>query len=115
MEKHFLTMEEVNEILREWSGKKVKIVKHELDDIDETLINLSKISYAKNDQRIDDYQSEYSLNLNGTGLIETTANNYEDLPNNSFEVPLEEDGLYEFDGDRIILSTTRGVYTLEIL
>lgn len=115
MESYFLSVEEFNELLRKWNGKTVKIVKHELDDFDETLMDLNAISYSKETNRIDDYVALYSLNLNGTGVIETTPNEYQSLPSELYEIPLEDNALYEFDGERFIVSTSRGVYTIEAL
>lgn len=113
MKQDSLTIEEFNELLRKWSGKRVKVVKHELEDRDETLINLDAVSYEEGSD-IDDYESRYSLQLNGAGMIETTKDNYEELPSNEFEIPLEEDAHYEFDGERFVLNTSRGNYTIEL-
>ena len=109
-----LTIEGFNDLLQQWSGKKVKIVKHETGDLDETFIELRAVSYAKENPTIDGYEPLHSLHLNGAGVIETTMNNYEALPSDLYEIPLEDDALYEFDGTRFIVSTSRGVYTIEL-
>ncbi|RDW15535.1 hypothetical protein [Oceanobacillus chungangensis] len=114
MEKRFLSIEEFNQLLQQWNGESIKIVKHELDDLDETLLDLDSLSYSNNDNRGDGYEARHSLYLNGSGVIETTSHNYETLPKDFYEIPLEDSTLYEFDGSRFILSTTRGVYTIEI-
>lgn len=113
MEYQTLTLEGFNDLLQKWSGKRLKIVKHESGDVDETLIDLSVVSYAKEPPSIDGYVPQYSLQLNGDGVIETMMNSYEALPSNLYEIPLEDDTLYEFDGTRFIISTSRGVYTIE--
>ncbi|RLL46794.1 hypothetical protein D8M04_06225 [Oceanobacillus piezotolerans] len=115
MEPVFLSIEEFNELMKQWNGRKIKITKHELDDFDETLMNLSAISYSKEATRSDDYVSLYSMQLNGSGVIETTLNEYQPLPSQLYEIPLEDSALYEFDGSRFIVSTSRGVYTIELL
>ncbi|WP_156289740.1 hypothetical protein [Oceanobacillus salinisoli] len=115
MDQYFLTVEEFNDLIRQWNGRKIKIVKHELDDFDETLMDLSAISYSKESRRIDDYVPMYSLHLNGSGVIETTMNHYQSLPSELYEIPLEDSALYEFDGSRFIVSTSRGVYTIELV
>lgn len=107
-----LTIEEFNDYLQQWSGQKIRIVKEELDDLDETLLNLQTISYSKGPS-IDDYIPRYSLLLSGTGIVGTTMNNYEELPSQVFEIPLEEEAIYEFDGIRFFISTSRGVYMIE--
>ena len=114
MKKESLTIEEFNALLREWSGKRVKVVKHELEDRDETLINLDAVSYEKGSS-IDDYEPRYALQLNGAGMVETTEDNFEKLPSDEFEIPLEEDAHYEFDGEKFVLETSRGNYTIELL
>ncbi|MFD1848743.1 hypothetical protein [Oceanobacillus bengalensis] len=115
MDQYFLSVEEFNALLKQWNGRKIKVIKHELDDFDETLIDLSAISYAKETRSIDGYEPIYSLHLNGSGVIETTENNYQSLPSELYEIPLEENALYEFDGNRFIVSTSRGVYSIELL
>ena len=92
MQTGILSLEQFNEMLRQWSGRRIKVTKHEMNDLDEALINLNQVSYAKQ-QSLDGYIPRYALHLNGPGMIET---------------------LYEFDGSRFILSTSRGVYTLEL-
>ena len=109
-----LTLEGFNDLLQQWNGKRVKVVKHETGDRDETIIDLHVVSYANDEPDIDGYESQYTLHLNGAGLIETTMNNYEALPSNLYEIPLEDDAFYEFDGARFIISTSRGVYTMEL-
>ncbi|MEK4802859.1 hypothetical protein MHI02_15115 [Oceanobacillus sp. FSL K6-0118] len=115
MNQHFLTIEQFNDLIRQWNGKQIKIVKHELDDFDETLMDLSAISYSKNGGTIDGYEPIYSLNLNGSGIIGTTINKYESLPSELYEIPLEDSAMYEYDGSRFIVSTSRGVYTIETI
>ena len=115
MEHPFLSIEQLNERLQQWHGQTIKITKHELDDFDETLLDLDVISYATNTRRIDDYEPMHALHLNGNGAIETTENNFQPLPISLYEIPLEDSALYEFDGSRFILSTARGVYTIELV
>lgn len=114
MEQRFLSIEEFNTLLNEWSGHPVKISKHELDDIDETLLELNTISYAKDTRRIDDYEPTHALHLNGTGQIQNEDDNTHPLPEALYEIPLEDTTLYEFDGTRFLLSTDRGVYKIEL-
>ncbi|MCM3741347.1 hypothetical protein M3210_13825 [Oceanobacillus luteolus] len=114
-QQRYLSIQEFNDLLRQWSGKRVKVVKHEMSDLDETLINLDEVSYAKENHDEDDYEPRYALHLNGPGKIGTTENNFEDLPSDKFEIPLEDDALYEYDGSRFLLTTSRGVYSIELL
>lgn len=113
MDVQFLTIEEFNDLLQQWNGETIKISKHELDDLDETLMTLQDISYERNTRRIDDYEPMHALHLNGTGRIETDADNAQPLPSSVYEIPLEDNSLYEFDGEQFLLSTSRGVYKIE--
>ncbi|RDW16470.1 hypothetical protein CWR48_16430 [Oceanobacillus arenosus] len=115
MDYHFLSIEEFNALLNQWQGQTIKIIKHELDDLDETLIDLNTISYSTNHRRIDEYEPLHSLRLNGGGAIETETDNFQSLPQSMYEIPLEDYALYEFDGTQFILSTARGVYTIELV
>lgn len=112
MEESPLSIEEFNDQLQRWSGQRIRIVKEELDDLDETLLELEDVSYAKGSSN-DDYIPRYALQLKGSGVVGTTMNNYEELPSESFEIPLEEDTIYEFDGKRFFISTSRGDYMIQ--
>ncbi|MFC4558421.1 hypothetical protein ACFO3D_09370 [Virgibacillus kekensis] len=114
MEHHFLSIEEFNALLEQWSGKNVKITKHEMNDIDETVVALDEISYARNTRRIDDYQPMHELQLNGNGITDTLSSPAE-LPDSQYEIPLEDTSLYEFDGERFLISTDRAVYKIELV
>ena len=114
MEEHFLTVEQFNELLKQWDGKTIKISKHELDDLDETVLDLSAISYTTDTRRLDDYEAMHTLNLNGDGKTLTTAEQFQPLPASLYEIPLEDTSLYEFDGKCFIISTDRAVYKIEL-
>lgn len=112
MAKNLLSIEAFNHQLQKWSGQKIRIIKKELDDIDETLLVFDDVSYEKG-PRNDDYISDDALHLNGTGVVETTKNNYEELPSGTFEIPIDEDTIYELDGKRFFIRTSRGIYLIE--
>jgi len=110
----YLTIEEFNELITKWSGKTVKIAKQELDDYDETVMELTNVSYETNTRRIDDYVPKHALQLNGTGLIENEMSEQHPLPSSLYEIPLEDSSLYQFDGARFALITDRAIYTIEV-
>ncbi|MBP1949385.1 hypothetical protein [Virgibacillus litoralis] len=114
MDQHFLSIEEFNELLNNWNGQTIKISKIELDDVDETLIQLQNISYSTNTRRIDDYEPMHALQFNGTGNVNTDSKEHQPLPSEIYEIPLEDSSLYEFDGSSFLLSTSRGVYKIEL-
>ncbi|WP_052345727.1 hypothetical protein [Paucisalibacillus sp. EB02] len=115
MEHQFLSVEEFNHLIQQWSGRKVKITKHEMDDVDQTTMNLQSITYDRNTRRIDDYVPMHSLLLNGEGNIETlAAMSNQPLPSAVYEIPLQDNSLYEFDGEKFFITTDRGVYKVEL-
>lgn len=114
MDQHFLTIEQFNDLLKQWNGKNIKISKVEMDDYDETLMQLQNISYETNRGSIDDYEPIHSLKLIGDGKIQTDTGNYQDLPSSMYEIPLQDSTLYEFDGTEFLISTDRGVYKVKL-
>ncbi|WP_163969335.1 hypothetical protein [Oceanobacillus halotolerans] len=114
MTPQYLSVEEFNEMLHQWNGETIKISKEELDDHDETILDLDNISYSKDTRRIDDYEPMHSLHLNGTGFTETDdVQEYQPLPSSLYEIPLEDSTIYQFDGNQFRLITERGTYTIE--
>jgi hypothetical protein len=110
----YLSIEEFNDLIKEWHGKTVRIAKQELDDFDETVMELTNVSYETNTGKIDDYVPKHALQLNGTGLIENEMNEKQPLPSSLYEIPLEESSLYQFDGERFALITDRAIYTIQV-
>ncbi|GAB4071949.1 hypothetical protein GCM10028778_00520 [Barrientosiimonas marina] len=108
----FLTVETFNDLLQQWNGETIRIVKHELEDLDETSMQLQALSFEINTHRIDEYEPMHTLFLNGTGTIETDAHHDQPLPSSVYEIPLGDDTLYEFDGNQFMLSTSRGMYKI---
>jgi hypothetical protein len=114
MENQPLTIEEVHAILNNWVGKQMTIEKLELQDKDETTMILESVSYEKNKERLDHYTSDYYLQLNGNGSIDTFHNNAEPLPLPTYEIPLEDQTVYQYH-DRILhILNDRGQYTIHV-
>ncbi|MFZ3579409.1 hypothetical protein [Virgibacillus sp. DJP39] len=109
-----LSVEEFNELLKKWAGKNIKVLKQEIGDNDEALIELESISYSNDTQTIDDYKATHALQLNGLGKIENEGHEFVPLPSLTYEIPLEDSTHYQFDGSRFTLKTDRGTYTIEI-
>ncbi|GAB3798342.1 hypothetical protein [Virgibacillus kimchii] len=114
MSENYLSIEEFNDLIQQWNGKTVKIAKQEMDDYDETVMELTDVSYETNTRRIDDYVPKHALQLNGTGLIENERHEKHPLPASLYEIPLEDSSLYQFDGARFALITDRAIYTIEV-
>ncbi|MBP2078780.1 hypothetical protein [Oceanobacillus polygoni] len=115
MDHEFLSVEEFNTFIQQWSGRTIKVTKHEMDDIDQTVLHLQSISYDQNLRRIDDYVPKHSLLLNGDGQIGTlTTMSNVPLPSSNYEIPLQDNSLYEFNGETFVITTDRGVYKIEL-
>jgi hypothetical protein len=115
MEHQFLSVEEFNALINQWVGNPVKITKHEMDDVDRTVMNLTDVSYERNTRRIDDYVPMHNLLLSGNGQIETLATmSNQPLPSSVYEIPLQDNSLYEYDGEKFFITTDRGVYKIEL-
>jgi len=108
----FLPIEKFNEKLEQWQGKEIKISKVELNDLDEVYLVLDRITYDKETRRLDDYVPLYSIELHGSGLIETDFGE-QPLPEAAYEVPLNSQTLFEFEDGVFIISTDRGAYKIE--
>ncbi|WP_337020170.1 hypothetical protein [Oceanobacillus massiliensis] len=108
-----LSIEEFNEKLKSWTGKNIKITKREINDLDETVMALTSVSYTNNTRRIDDYVPEHSLMLNGEGEIENEDDEMEPLPAPIYEIPLNDEAEYSFNGTSFSLKTDRGTYSIE--
>lgn len=115
MNREYLSVEEFNELLQQWSGKTIKVTKQELEDNDETLMQLDSISYETNTRRLDEYEPMHALQLNGTGTIQTETPDPQPLPSSFYEIPLEDTSLYQFDESCFSLITERGTYRIELI
>lgn len=113
MAEQYLSIETFNKQLQQWNGNTILISKKELEDEDETIMELQDVTYQTNTRRLDDYQPMHTLQLNGTGKIENEAQNLQPLPSSVYEIPLEDSSRYQFDGSRFMLTTDRGKYTIE--
>ena len=111
----FLSIEQFNDLLKKWDNDKIKITKLEMDDLDEIVMQLEDISYKNEAPTIDGYEPLHTLQLNGFGTIQTEDNISQPLPSSFYEIPIENDALYEFDGTTFLISTDRGVYKIERL
>lgn len=108
------SIEEFNALLNKWTGKSIKILKHEIEDNDETLMRLEQVTYQEQTDKIDDYVAKYTLLLTGTGEIENDDDNFEPLPSPSYEIPLDDTTNYQFDDSRFTIKNDRGTYTIEL-
>ncbi|MEI3614201.1 hypothetical protein [Pseudogracilibacillus sp. SO30301A] len=109
----FLSIEQFNDLLKNWNNDQIKISKLEMNDLDEIVMQLEKVTYLNEAPTIDGYEPVHTLQLNGHGIIQTDNNDSQPLPSSIYEIPLENDTLYEFNGTTFLISTDRGVYKIE--
>ena len=114
MRKQTITIEDVHAILQQWIGKQITIQKKELQDDDQTTMYLESVTYEINKERLDDYTSTYHLHLNGNGIIETVHNNAEPLPLPTYEIPLEDQSVYQYSENILHIINDRGQYTIRV-
>ncbi|WP_028782462.1 hypothetical protein [Thalassobacillus devorans] len=114
MSQRYLTIEEFNQLLQKWNGENITIAKQELSDHDSISMKLDSISYSKDTRRMDGYEPMHTIQLNGSGHIETDGNGLQPLPDSYYEIPLEDTTEYQYDKNTFKLVTERGMYTIEI-
>ncbi|WP_408008779.1 hypothetical protein ACJROX_29840 [Pseudalkalibacillus sp. A8] len=114
MNEQYLTVEQFNQLIQQWSGKTIKITKQELGDQDTIIMKLEDISYHKDTRRIDDYEPMHSIHLIGVGTTETDGQSGQPLPASSYEIPLEDSTRYRFEDIGFSLVNERGSYTIEL-
>lgn len=114
MSAEFMTIEEFNERLQAWNGKEIKVSKVELNDFDEVNLKLNRTTYDSASYRLDDYEPKYEMELKGEGVIDTEAAGSQPLPDNTYEIPLDDDTIFERDGGQLMITTSRGVYKIEL-
>lgn len=114
MEQKALSIEKFNDLLNNWTGKEIKILKQEVKDLDETIILLDQTTYRKNIYRVDDYEAKYELLLKGTGFIENENGEFEPLPESTYEIALDDNSTYQFDGIMFSINSDRGQYTIQL-
>lgn len=115
MEQKKISIKEFNALINNWTGKEIKILKHETNDLDETILLLDHVAYKENLNRIDDYEPKYELRLIGTGFVETENNDFEPLPESTYEIALDDNTVYQFDGSVFHLDTERGTYSIKLI
>lgn len=115
MKQTVISIKEFNELINHWCGKDIKIIKHESNDLDETILLLDQVTYRDNINRIDDYEPRYEIKLTGAGLVETDHNDFEPLPGSVYDIPIDDDSTYKYDGSHFYLSTPRGAYTIQLI
>nr|WP_237648599.1 hypothetical protein [Sediminibacillus terrae] len=111
----FLSIEEFNQLIQQWNDKTIKVTKQEIGDYDETVLRLNAVSYDTDTRRVDDYQAKHKLLLRGDGTMLTDAANTQPLPNQVYEIPIEDSTLFQYDDERFSLTTDRGSYTIELI
>lgn len=108
-----MSIEQFHDILQSWTGNVIQIEKIESEHHNHVVLLLQSTHYERNLHKLDDYESRYTLKLNGPGNIygefmSTT------LPEKVYDIPLEPTTLYEKNGNKLILTNDRAVYKLTL-
>lgn len=114
MNNNRISIEIFSEKINKWTGKEIKVLKQEVNDLDETIISLEKVTYRENINRIDDYEPKFELQLTGSGQVKIGDGDFEPLPYSIYEIALDEDATFHFDGTAFTLKTDRGMYAIQL-
>lgn len=113
MEGENLSIEEFHKHLKSWEEHEIQILKYEKSDSNEIRLQLEKVQFTKNNQKVDDYLAKYTLQLKGEGEIRTQNDDFVPLPQSAFEIPLEDDSTFSLKDKSITIRNERGKYILQ--
>ncbi|RBW69362.1 hypothetical protein [Bacillus taeanensis] len=110
-----INLQEFKALMDYWNGNHIAISKTERDDYDQTILQLSDISYSHHERTDGEgYQSEFTIHFQGNGEI-VTDNTLTTLPTASYDIPINELYDYHYDGLRFYFKTDRGSYMISRL
>lgn len=104
---------ELQDTLNRWTGKLIHITKNQNRDQDETTMTLSGATFHERPRTIDGYVSPFVLQLHGKGRISTEHAQFEQIPYETYEIPLSNQHLATFGSDEIIIKTEDSSYTIK--
>lgn len=108
------TLETITSALDRLKGNGVIITKDEIDDRDETSMQLESFALENYERPVDDYLSATTLQLAGGGETITDEHS-EPLPYSSYDIPLEDIQSFNVTDGQVYLKTSRGEYTISSL
>lgn len=103
---------QLQDTLNKLNGKLIHITKEVNRDTDETSLTLSGATLHKRTSTIDGYVSPYVLQLHGKGKINTTHAQYEQIPYETYEIPLSNKLHTHIQPNHISIKTDDGTYTI---
>lgn len=104
---------ELQETLNKLNGKVVHITKEVNRDIDETTMTLSGATLHERPPTIDGYVSPYVLQLHGKGRTATDHAQFQQVPNETYEIPLINKLHTHVQPNHISIKTNDGTYTIK--
>ena len=111
--KHEMTsIEAFHEQLKKWSGTTIHITKQESQDWDHIYLELTNVTFHRQQPDIDGYRSRYILQLHGKGNIQNDDETMQPLPDDTYDIPLQDTAMYEWDGNQFTISTERALYKI---
>ncbi|HEY4599741.1 MAG TPA: hypothetical protein VIG73_00385 [Cerasibacillus sp.] len=107
----FISIEEFHDVLQNWAGNEIRIEKIETNQHNQVDLFLQSTHYERNLHNLDDYESRYTLKLNGPGSVQGELMSAT-LPEEVYDIPLEPTTLYEKKGNELTITNDRAVYKL---
>ncbi|WEG13735.1 hypothetical protein PU629_05050 [Pullulanibacillus sp. KACC 23026] len=101
----------IQNILGQWKGQTLLIVKEELNNIDQAYLQLEDVQIQEISRDTDDYLANRSIQLIGGGeTVETSGE--APLPYARYDIPLTEIGEVKQEGNQLKLTNDRATYTV---
>ncbi len=103
---------ELQDTLNNLNGKLIHITKEVNRDTDKTTMTLSRANLHERPPTIDGYVSPYVLQIHGKGRIGTSSAQYEQIPYETYEIPLTNKLHTHVQPNHISIKTEDGTYTI---
>lgn len=104
---------QLQEKLNKLQGKLIHITKDQNRDIDQTTMTLSRADFHERKPTIDNYVAPFVLQLHGKGKVGTTHAQYEQIPFETYEIPLSEQHKTKIQENQISIITEDINYTIK--
>lgn len=106
-----MNIQETRDMINQWAGQDVLLIKEEDGDVDKTVISLKDVTFSQRGATIDDYVSPDTLQLHGEGYVLLEDQNVP-LPNDSFDIALSDDMAIRSENGTLEIRTDRAAFTV---
>ncbi|WP_017754216.1 hypothetical protein [Calidifontibacillus oryziterrae] len=104
---------ELQDRLNKLSGKLIHITKNQNRDLDDTMMTLSGVNFHERPDTIDGYVAPFVLQLHGKGQISTSHAQHEQIPYETYEIPLAGQHEMTLLDNEIIIHTDDSNYSIK--